>query len=365
MQQHQHQKPSPDNSDSIPSADEIEKAVLGAGATAEELEDIMWLADYAATHNLTNFAALGKAIGVSAATVSKILRGKYAVFDKETKERLKEIGIGSFCATIQNFRAQAKEQQDLGPLVFVPKLSVVRRVEQFCEITRATKQIGIMWGKNQSGKTEALKYYAATHPMTAYVKLPAGGATKPSMKKLALARGGIPTRKSYEELREMILKRFNPLWLPIADEFHQTIKGRAFKTVTIDRFREVRDDCGCGLVICGTDQIPDMMDDERFKDFLGQVGNRGVLRMFIPTSPTDKDIVLLYEAYGFKGRPAGDTAAHLKAIANGNGIGKLSCYFAMARRLANKEHQAVDWDYFDTTYDTLTDWAEGKFEEER
>lgn len=348
----QHQTPSPDNSNSIPSADEIEKKVLDAGATPDELEEIMWLADYAATHKITDFAAIGKAIGVSAATVSKVLRGKY------------EAGLASFCATIQNFRAQAKEQQDLGPLVFVPKLSVVRRVDQFCEITRATKQIGIIWGKNQSGKSEALKYYAATHPMTAYVKLPAGGATKPSMKKLAQARGGIPTRKSYEELREVILKRFNPLWLPIADEFHQTIKGRAFKTVTIDRFREVRDDCGCGLVICGTDQIPEMMEDERFKDFLGQVGNRGVLRMFIPTAPTDKDIVLLYEAYGFKARPGGDTAAHVRSIATANGIGKLSCYFAMARRLANKAHQKVDWDYFDTTYDTLTDWAEGKFQEE-
>lgn len=362
MQQQQTAR-SPDNTDSIPSADEIEKAVLDAGATAAELEDIMWLADHAATNKITNFAALGKAIGASAATVSKVFRGKYAVFDK-AGARLKEIGIGSFCATIQNFRAQTKEQENLGPAVFVPKLSVVRRVEEFCEITRATKQIGIIWGKNQSGKTKALEYYAANHPMTAYVKLPAGGATKASMKKLAKARGGISTRKSYEELREVLLERFNPLWLPIVDEFHQTIKGRAFKTVTIDRFREIRDDCGCGLVICGTDQIPEMMEDERYKDFLGQVGNRGVLRMFIPTAPTDKDIVLLYEAYGFKIKPDGDAAANVRDIARKNGIGKLSCYFAMARRLANIDHQKLDWDYFDTAHDTLDDWAKGKFTED-
>lgn len=348
MQQPSHR---PDNPDSIPAAADLEKTFLDAGATADQIDDVLWLADYAATNKITTFAALGKAIGVSSATVSKVLRGKY------------EAGIGSFCATIENFRAQSKEQQDLGPLVFVPQLSVVRRVTQFCEITRATKQIGIMWGKNQSGKTKALEHYARTHPMTAYCKLPAGGSTKVSMKKLALARGGISVRKSYEEMREMILERFNPLWLPIADEFHQTIKGRSFRTVTIDRFREVRDDCGCGLVICGTDQIPEMMDDPRFKDFLGQVGNRGVLRMFIPTAPTDKDIVLLYEAYGFTSKPAGITATNIKTIATENGIGKLSGYFAMARRLANKAHTRVEWEHFDTTHATLASWAEGKFEE--
>ncbi|HWM26573.1 MAG TPA: hypothetical protein VNP98_17280 [Chthoniobacterales bacterium] len=353
--QQQSTKSDPDNSASIPPFDEIEKVFLDAGATPDQLEDIEWLVDYAATEKLTTFAALAKAIGVSAATVSKVLRGKYAA------------AIGSFCATIENFRAQAKEQQDLGSVVYVPQLSVVRRITQFCDLTRITKQIGIIWGKNQSGKTKALKYYADNTPMTAYCKLPAGGATKPSMKRLALARGGISTRKSYEELREVILQRFNPLWLPIADEFHQTIKGttrgHSFRSVTIDRFREVRDECGCGLVICGTDQLPEMMEDERFKDFLGQVGNRGVLRMRIPTAPTKKDIELLAGAYGFEGEPIGNTAAIVRQIANENGIGKLSGYFAVARRLANKAHTRLTWKHFDTTHSTLASWAEGKFEE--
>lgn len=335
---------------SIPSADAVEKAFVDQGATSDQIDDALWLLDYAAAQKIASFAQLAKEIGSSESTVSRVLRGKY------------EAGIGSFCAQIENFRAQSKEQQDLGPVVFVPELSVVKRITQFCDLTRATKQIGIIWGKNQTGKSSALEYYAGVHPMTAYVKLPAGGATKPSMKKLALARGGISTRKSHEELREMILKRFNPLWLPIADEFHQTIKGRSIKTVTIDRFREVRDDCKCGLVICGTDQIPEMMEDERYKDFLGQVSNRGVLRMHIPTASTAKDVALLSAAYGFTGETGAEAAKLVRTIANENGISKLCGYFAIARRLANKAHERLAWKHFVTTEHTLTSWAKGEFE---
>lgn len=347
MQEPNDQSPAPV---SLPTADAVEKAFVDQGATADQVDDALWLLDYAAAQKITSFAALGKTIGVSESTVSRVLRGKYGA------------GIGSFCAQIENFRAQAKEQADIGPTVFVPELSVVRRIAQFCDLVRATKQIGIIWGKNQSGKTKALAYYADTHPMTAYCKTPAGGATKPTMKRLALARGGISTRKSHEELREVILARFNPLWLPIMDEFHQTVKGRTLKTVTIDRVREVRDECECGLVLCGTEQFEEMLEDERFRDFLGQIGNRGVLRMRIPTAPTGRDMDLLAAAYGFSGPPTEKAAKRVKEIAHENGIGKLSGYFAIARRLANKAHERLTWAHFTRTNDTLSSWALGKFE---
>lgn len=349
MHMHITAPPPNDLATSLPNADTTEKVLGDQGATTEQIEEVLWLLDHAATHNLTTFASLGKEMGVSESTVSRVLRGKY------------EAGLGSFCATIENFRVQAKEQADLGQVVFVPQLSVVQRAKQFCDLTRTTRQIGLIWGKNQSGKSSALRYVAATTPKTAYLQVPAGGATKPSMKALAFARGGISTRKSHEELREIILKRFNPLWLPIVDEFHQTIKGRTFKTVTIDRFREVRDLCGCGLVLCGTDQVPEMLEDERYKDFLGQIGNRGVLRMHIPTAPTARDIELLCEAYGFSAPAEGEAAKTVKEIARENGIGKLSGYFAIARRLANRAHERLAWKHFLTTHDTLTSWAKGEF----
>ena len=344
-------KSSRDNS-SIPPPDEAEKKAVDHGATPAEVEEILWLVDFAHVQGITSFGKLAKEISVSESIVSLILRGKYPA------------SISGFCATVKHFREVWTERQELGPVVYVPELSIVRRITQFADLVRTTQQIGIAWGKNQTGKTKALRYYAAGHKLTAYSKLPAGGATKPAMKSLALARGGIPTRKSHEELRERILRAFNPQWLIMADEFHQTIKGRTMKTVTIDRYREVHDDCECGLLLCGTDQLPEMLEDERYKDFLGQIANRGVLRLRIPTEPTARDIELIIKAYGFDGMPSGKVFSKVTAIANENGIGKLSKFFNIARRLAKKGHERLAWKHFATTTATIESWSLGKFTEQ-
>lgn len=344
--------PQPANS-SIPSADDAEKAAIDQGATAVQVEDILWLVDFAHTQGIKTFAQLGKQVGISESSVSLVLRGKYTA------------GLDGFCKTVAHFREVWTERQDLGPTIFVPELSVVRRVDQFAEITRTTQQIGILWGPNQSGKSKALRYVAAKRAFTAYTKLPAGGAMKPAMKALALARGGIPTRKSSEEMRERLLKSFNPNWLIIADEFHQTIKGRTLKTVTIDRFREFNDDCECGLLLCGTDQLPEIMEDETHRHFLGQIGNRGVLRLRIPVAAEPDDVLLLMKAYGFQGTPPAKIARKLDAIANEHGIGKLCKFFAIARRLAKKAHARLEWSHFNTSVATIESWSLGEFGEQK
>lgn len=334
---------------SIPSADEAERKAVDQGATPDQVEEILWLVDFAATQGITSFGRLAKEIGVSEATVSLVLRGKYGA------------SLSGFCSTIKHFREVWTERQALGPVIFVPELSIVRRITQFADLVRTTQTIGIASGKNQTGKSRAMRYYATLRKLTAYTKLPAGGAMKPAMKSLALARGGIPTRKSSEELRERLLRAFNPQWLVMADEFHQTINGRTLKTVTIDRYREIHDDCECGLLLCSTDQFPDMLEEERYKDFLGQIGNRGVLRMKIPTAPEPKDIELLAKAYGFEGMAAGKVFEKVKTIANENGIGKLSKFFNIARRLASKGHERVAWRHFSSSVATIDSWSIGEF----
>jgi DNA-binding transcriptional regulator YhcF (GntR family) len=342
-----------DNSLVFPGPDELEAKLVDAGATAAQVEEVVWLLDYAKGKRIFSYGKLGQELGCNASTLSKVFRGKY------------EAGLVNFCEQIAHFKSVVAERQEFGPEIFLPELSVVKRLRRFAEIIRATQQIGIAWGKNQSGKTKALEYIGATTPMTCYHALPVGGGTKLSMKEVALARGGISPRKSNEELRDMLIKRFNKLWLLIADEFHQTMKGRTLRTVTIDRYREIRDRTKCGLLICGTDQIPEMLENEKYKDFLGQIGNRGVLRMFIPTAPTARDIELLEAAYGFGGEPTGDAAKHVRQIANENGIGKLSAYFTVARMLANKKHERLAWKHFLTAHHTLASWAKGEFGEDQ
>jgi DNA transposition AAA+ family ATPase len=348
MSQNTSKTPGPDNS-SIPSADDVEKAAIDQGATTEQVEEILWLVDFAQTQGINTFGRLAKEIGISDSSISLVLRGKY------------KASIAGFCETIRNFREVWTKRQELGPKIFVPELSVVRRITVFADLVRATQQIGIVWGDNQTGKSAAEKHYERTHSTTCYVKLPAGGAVIPSMEALARARGGIKIRVNHWHLRTQLLRRFNPQWLIIADEFHQTVKGRTLKTVTIDRFREFNDDCECGLLLCGTNQLPEALEDETHRHFLGQIGNRGVLRLQIPTAPEPKDIELLVKAYGFEGMPSGKVARSVTAIANERGIGALSKFFIVARRNAKKSHERLAWKHFAITDASIDSWAKGEF----
>jgi DNA transposition AAA+ family ATPase len=343
----------PRSADSIPDAEIIEAKLRRRGVPQEFVEDVLWLADHARTQRLGTFAALAKETGFSTSTVSKALRGTY------------EADLASFCEQVRHFRAVWTERQGFGEEPYVPELSVVKRLTAFSEMVRATAQIGVVWGPNQSGKSMALEYIAAHSAMTAYAKLPAGGGTKASMKAIAKARGGISTRKSHEELREVILSRFNKLWLLIIDEFHETLIGRGLKTVTIERIREIHDDCKCGVLLCGTDIVPDMMNDSKFKDFLGQLNNRGVLRMRIPPAPTPNDVALLCQAYKF-GPPPKDVADVVKTIVTESGISKLTDYFKMARLYASKRHErAVSWEHFIIVKDTTVSWSLGQFGQDK
>jgi DNA transposition AAA+ family ATPase len=338
---------------SIPSPDAVEHTLAGLSTPQAQIDEVLWLVDFARSQRINSFSALAKEIHVSEATISKILRGKY------------EADLASFCTTIENFRALWLERQLVGEEPWVKDLSIVKRIYPFCDLVRTTNQIGLIWGPNQSGKSRTLEHYAAEKPLTAYASLPPGGSAVESMKEIALARGGISTRKRYADMRGLMLKRFNSQWLLIVDEFHQTIKGRTFKNETIDRIREIHDRCKCPIILCGTDVIPEMMEDTRFKDFLGQIGNRGVLKLRIPPAPEPADIPLLAKAYGIEAKADAEAARIATLIGNQNGISKLTDYLKVARQLANKAHETLGWEHFVTTHATLDSWAQGKFSQEK
>jgi DNA transposition AAA+ family ATPase len=350
--QKQSEDDSADKTGSIPTVEEVEKKLADRGIAPELIEDVIWLTEHAHARGLRNFAALAKETSFAASTVSKVLRGKY------------EADLTAFCSQVRHFKTVWTERQAYGAKVFVPQLSVVQRVSVFCKMIRKNGEIGTIWGRNQSGKSDALKYVAHTELMAAYAKLPAGGATKPSMKAIAKARGGIPLRKSHEEMRDLLLARFNSLWLLLVDEFHQAVTGRTIKTVTVDRIREFNDDCGTPTVLCGTPVVPNMMKDDRYVDFLGQISNRGVFELQIPGEPTEKDILLLIKAYGFKTEPRGEAARIVREIANDKGIGKLSKYLKAARVVAKNKHTTPDWNHFLDTSDSADNYALGKFADE-
>jgi AAA domain len=344
---------SPDNS-AIPSADEIAANLFGRPAA--QVDEIIWLGDFARLRKITTFAQLAKEIGVAESTVSLVMRGKYGATKSDPDKR---VSLAGFARTVATFRELWTARQAIGQEPWVRQLSIVRRIYPFLDLIRTVNQIGIIWGENQSGKSETLQHYAAEKDLTAYAELPPGAPVVQSMQEIAKGRGGFSAKK--HDLRDMLLRRFHSGWLLIVDEFHQTMKGRALKGETIDRVREIHNRCKTPVAICGTETLPEMMEDPAYKKFLGQIGNRGCLRLHIPTAPEPEDIPLLARAYGIQGAPDKKAYDIAMQISCENGISKLTDYFKIARQLAANEHRAITWDHFVITHSTLDSWALGKF----
>lgn len=327
--------------------DEAAREKMTAKGYAEDIiGDALWLLAHARERGLGSYGELGGIIGYDGTVISRILRGSYAASPQ------------TFVEKVRSFRAIHTQRLSYGEEPFVEALSVVTTLRARCDITRSAQMMSMVWGRNQTGKTSALKHIAASVPDTVYWKIPAGGAVNASIRALARACG-ISARKSADEAWGRILRRFTPQSLLIVDEFHQALIGRTLKLVLIEKVREIHDDCKCGVLLCGTDVLKDRFEKEDLREFLGQIANRGVVKQFIPVSPTAGDIAKLVHAYGFPPARRGCAgAAKAAEIARAHGIAKLTDYCKMARRLAASAGQPLSWEHFLTAVETLTAWGD-------
>lgn len=352
----------PNYTSAFPSADTVKANMERAGAAPEQITAVLWLLDHGRTNKLQNYKALGAVINREASGISKLFAGTYgADLDKLVRH-------------INTVRAALAERAGFGDRVIV-ETSVMGEVRTLCEMARASQTMAILFGENQSGKTTALIEYTRqnNHGRTIYVRLPVGGAKREFL--LALCRAcGISERNNAEQMRERLLKFFgyrgsttdpttNSHLLLIVDEVHQTMI-RGLKTNTLEQIREIHDLCGIGIVLCGTNVLPEMMQDERYAKMLGQIGNRGILRRKIPAAPSLEDVRLICEGYGFDA-PEGRALKIVGKISTQNGIGKLCGYLRMARKLASTRHKTPGWKHFLATHATLESWERGDRDEKK
>ena len=333
----------------LPSGDRVKVNMANAGATADQIDTVLWSLNWARANKITSISTLARRMNVcSPPTLSRVFAGKYGA------------GLANICSDIDHFRKIANERQQMGEEPLVSDLRVVQDIAEFCELTRVSATMSILFGPNQSGKSWTLeKIYtpANNHGRTIYVRMPVGGGTRLFLERL-MSACGISERKAYSEMVTRAVRYFDPQTLLIIDEIHQAMIGRFLKAVTLERIREIHDLSGCGVVLCGTDIVPEMINDPKYKKFLGQIGNRGVLRRMIPAKPYDEDVAALCRAYGFS-KPDGEARALVKQISSTNGIGKLCKFFRMSVRLANNQRTPVSWDHFLQTHATLKGWERG------
>lgn len=337
-------------------ADVVKRKLEEIGATQPQISSILWLHAHAKEQRMTKYGQIGDFIGYDGAKIGQLFQGKYG--------GSKPGSLDNVCAAIESARALFNQRLGLGAKPFV-SIQVVDDMKTLCDIARASQTMALMWGPNQSGKTWAAKKYQRdnNHGLTIYVRMPAGGGKKATMKAIARACK-IPDRKSPEELRDRIHAYFNDSMLLIVDEFHQCLIGRTMKVDTVEAIREIHDECdNVAVVLIGTDALPDTMNDPRFHNLLGQIGNRCALRKRIAAAPRISDVISVCHAYGMP-PGEGDGWAKAREVARENGIGPLTILLRMAKNFATKKKQTLNWDHFATTHATVKSWAETSNEED-
>lgn len=330
----------------LPTPEDVISNLAARNIPQEHVDELLWLLAESRRRGLTNFEAIGKFIKRDGTMISRALRGKY------------EASLAPLAADIRELRERSEQKLEMED-IFVPDLTIVKSITNFCDLVRDTHQIGIIWGKNQSGKSTASEYYANTHADTIRFKVPPGGGTNKTMSALAEACG-VSSRKGDVEMWKKIKQRITRNTLLIPDEFHQAVHvGRKVQTITVDRIRELHDDKGCGVCCIATEHTIAAMEEPKLKEFLGQFDNRGALRMCLPGGPGEGDLEKLYAAYGLP-NPKGESAKIAESVAHSNGISRLTDYFKIAWRLASKKGESLTWEHVLITHAAIKTWAAPK-----
>lgn len=182
--------------------------------------------------------------------------------------------------------------------------SVWKRIENLCNFAITRNAVVRLVGPSQIGKTYCLKeYMRRSNKQVCFVRIPAA----PTMKLVveAFSRAvGVNSAVRVDDARQRVAKAIGRNTLLIIDELHELVmsagKGTAMKC--IEWIREIWDNSGCGMVLCGTKSLEDdLINDAKMKGWLIQIDERCQRVMTLPSKLPIEDIILAAEAYGIKG----------------------------------------------------------------
>jgi DNA transposition AAA+ family ATPase len=340
----------------LPDDDAINAVLAKRGATEEQREAFLWLVSYGREHGADSRGKLAGLIKVHPSTISRMINGEYS----GTMEKVVQ--------QIHDFRAKVEPEGRKEGWPFVP-LRVAREVAEFCEMARLVPQMALLWGPNQSGKTKGLEQYeterrSAERNRTFYVRMPSNGRTRDFI--LGLARAcRLKTRGlNYTVASDHVMRFLRPGDLLIVDEYHQVMVGRKVRMSTVERVREIFDVTGCSMVLCGTDIMQEMMESDKWRDFLGQTANRGALRRRVPAQPYRGDIQAVFKGYGFPELEPGPVRELAYELGKAHGLGNLCQHLKMAAVVARNASRPATLEDFEMVVRTLKAWASGELKKD-
>ena len=312
--------------------------VLGGKISPDEKNAFMWLHGKIRADGMSLRTA-AEAIGYSSATLSRIFAAAYAGSYTEV------------AAKIRAWRGLLAERAEMPSIPFL-ETSVWETVRKSCDLALIHRIPALIMGLPQMGKTTALKHYRERTEFPCYfVRIPAAATFRGALEAIAAAVG-VTADKTTERLRRRIFRAIDRNSLLIIDEFHQlaTSSGRLTAMKIAEYIRELADETGCGLLLCGTFSVAGDLLNGPLRDWLEQLSERLINRVSLPTTVPPADIRLAAAAYGLDAEPDAAAAPLLRNIR----MNRLVRSLALARNLAANKGEPLAWTHFVSVFKTIS-----------
>lgn len=241
-------------------------------------------------------AALARLARIASSTLNQILKGAYAT--SPTKMLL----------AVDSAMRHADETS--GHIVAPVETSVFRLANIACDMARRYRNFAVFTGFVGTGKTFAIKHYAATHPNTYVIEASPTMTPQSLIKKLARLVAGVEKGSVADKFDEIISSLKNTDSLIIVDEA-ETLTPHQLHTI-----RRIRDLANIGIVLCGTEHLSGLIKPQHGQ--FDQIRSRTGFWPETVRHITDADAAALVQSAFGSEEVAEDVIARLYAYCKGS-----------------------------------------------
>jgi len=223
--------------------------------------------------------------------------------------------------------------------------TVVRGCRTTCSAVAIAREIGIIWGPLQCGKTTALRDYVRSNPDACYVRVSSRSDLPILAEDMARSLGcERPETATFRDNRRGILDRAAGRVI-IVDELHEAFTTHGFDAAVsyIEFLREVHDRTGCALALCGTDALPRGFRDKRYAPVLRQTWERGIVRKTFPALPPWRDVEAAARFVGVDDDLDANALAALQSALKGMSFGAVCRVVRAARNMSDRRGRPMKW----------------------
>jgi len=189
-----------------------------------------WIADREYTQ-----AALARLARISSSSLNQIIKGVYATSPSK------------MLAAVESAMRHADETS--GHIVAPVETSVFRLANIACDMARRYRNFAVLSAFVGTGKTFAVKHYAATHPNTYVIEATPTMTPQSLTKLLARLVVGLEKGSIADKFDQVVASLKNTDSLIIVDEA-ETLTPHQLHTI-----RRIRDLANIGIVLCGTEHL--------------------------------------------------------------------------------------------------------------